>query len=175
MSKIRCLITALLLAGAPGAFAQPSAPEDASRAAPADESARRAEREAQAEARFQQADRNRDGKLSPEEMEAARAARRAERFAKMDRNRDGGLSREDLRQAREERRGQRGHRRERKHAKLQALVTDGDHALSRAELGDKAPHLAQRFDTIDANHDGRLTREEMRAQRPHHGEGAPRQ
>ena len=174
MSKIRCLITALLLAGAPGAFAQASAPEGESRAAPADETSRRAEHEAQAEARFQQADRNRDGKLSPEEMEAARAARRAERFAKMDRDRDGGLSREELRQAREERRGWRGHKRERMHARLQQLDTDGDHALSRAELGDKLPRLAQKFDTIDANHDGRLTREEMRAQHPHHGEDAPR-
>jgi Ca2+-binding EF-hand superfamily protein len=168
VSKIRCLITALLFASAP-AFAQ--AP-DGDRGG----EQRRAEREAQSEARFKAADRNNDGKLTAQEMEAARAARRAERFAKMDRNRDGGLDREELRAAHEERRAERTGRRherregmrERMHARLQALDTDHDQAISRAELGDSHPRLAERFDTIDANRDGKLTREEMQAARQAH-------
>ena len=168
MSKIRCLLTALLLASAP-ALAQPAAD------GPTD-------REERSEQRFKQADRNNDGRLTLEEMEAARAARRAERFAKMDTNRDGGVTREELqaahREHREHRKARRHERREgmreKMHARLQALDTDQDQALTKAELGDAMPRLAGRFDAIDTNKDGKLTREEMRAARPKHRDGHER-
>jgi hypothetical protein len=96
----------------------------------------------------------------------------------MDTNRDGGVTREELRAAHEERRGRRHERREgmrgKMHARLQALDTDHDQALTKAELGDAMPRLAERFDAIDADKDGRLTREEMRAARPKHRDGHER-
>jgi len=173
MSKIRCLITALLFASAP-AFAEGPKPDN--------QGDRRAEHEAHAEARFKAADRNNDGRLTAAEMEAARAARRAERFAKMDKDRDGGLTREELRAAHEERRTHRQSRRHERREGMRAhmkqrlleLDTDKDQAISRAELGDRHPRLAERFDTIDANRDGKLTHGEMRAARKAHAPGDAR-
>jgi Ca2+-binding EF-hand superfamily protein len=158
MSKIRCLLTALLLAGAP-AFASAEPPEAGN------------SREDRSEEHFRKADANGDGYLTFEETEAARAARRAERFAKMDKDGDRRLSREEIRAGTEERREHRQSRRherrermrERMHARLDALDTDHDQAISRAEVGNDHPRLAERFDSIDANRDGKLTREEMHA------------
>jgi len=42
---------------------------------------------------------------------------------------------------------------------------DGNGTLSREEAARAAPWLAQRFDAIDANHDGRISPEEIRAHR----------
>lgn len=118
--------------------------------------------QARVEARFQQADGNHDGRLSLAEMEAAQHQRLAERFAKLDRNGDGGLTPDEMREAgrervqakREERRAQRD--------RVRALDTDHDQALSRAEIGDALPRLSQHFDQLDRNHDGKLTRDEVR-------------
>lgn len=46
-----------------------------------------------------------------------------------------------------------------------AVDTDGDGSLSRAEAEAGAPGMARNFDRLDANADGQLTREEIRAQR----------
>jgi hypothetical protein len=46
-----------------------------------------------------------------------------------------------------------------------ALDTDGDGSLDRAEAEAGAPGLARNFDRFDTDADGRLTREEIRAQR----------
>ena len=43
--------------------------------------------------------------------------------------------------------------------------TDGSGTLSRAEAGKGAPRLAKQFDAIDANHDGQIAPEEIRAWR----------
>jgi Ca2+-binding EF-hand superfamily protein len=153
--KRYCLIAAFLLA-TPIALAKDG------------QSPRGEDFRARAEARFSEADRNRDGKLSLAEMQDAQDQRLAERFAKLDANKDGGVSQDELRQAHQQRREQRHSRRAGMHAmraKLLALDVDNDEALTRAEIGDKLPRLAENFDRIDADRNGKLTREEMRAAR----------
>lgn len=139
----------LLLASA--ALAQQAAPTDPSP---------RGERRAEA---FAEADGNRDGRLSLAEFQAARSRKLAEQFQRMDGNRDGALTPEEMSQARREQRQQRSGGRH--HGGLKALDRDGDQALSRAEIGDRMPRLAQNFDSIDLNDDGRLDRAELRAGR----------
>lgn len=133
-----------------------------------DRSARRAEFQARAQARFADSDRNHDGRISLAEFQDASDRRLAERFHRMDADRDGQLTEDELRQAHQQRREHlrdgRQARAGRRHALL-ALDTNHDQALDRAELGNRFPKLAERFDQLDANHDGRLTRDEMRAGR----------
>jgi Ca2+-binding EF-hand superfamily protein len=127
--------------------------------------------EQRADAAFAESDSNHDGRLSQSEWQSARLRDAAEKFKKLDLNRDGNLSREEMREAREQHRGKRGeHMRE----KLQGMDADGDQQLSRAEIADKAPRLADRFDTLDTNADGKLSREELRAGRPSRGDDAQR-
>ena len=59
--------------------------------------------------------------------------------------------------------GRGGHR-----ERLRALDTDGDSQLSKAEIGNSMPRLAADFDRLDADRDGRLSREEIRAGRERH-------
>ena len=144
--------------------------------AASDRSARKAEMQARAQARFAQSDRNHDGRISLAEFQDASDKKLAERFARMDANKDGQLTQEEMRLAHEQRRGKmmerregrregrREHRRERME-KLQALDTNKDQALSRAEIGTAMPRLLEHFDQLDTNHDGKLTRDEMRAGR----------
>ncbi len=56
------------------------------------------------EAKFLEADRNRDGRLSQSEWQDARARREAEQFRRLDGNHDGNLTREEMRQAHQQRR-----------------------------------------------------------------------
>lgn len=136
-------------------------------ATPADREAARAERRAQAEARFADADKNADGRLDPAEA-AALDPRLAERFARIDANADGLLAKEEMAQARQRmmqaRQGRHG-----KGGYAAGLFTgmddDKDGALTRAEIGDKAPKLAEHFAAIDQDADGRITRDEMKAHR----------
>ena len=58
--------------------------------------------------------------------------------------------------------------------KLREMDTDGDRQLSRAELGQRMPRLAQDFDRLDANADGKLSREEIRAGREQRRQDAKR-
>jgi Ca2+-binding EF-hand superfamily protein len=44
-----------------------------------------------------------------------------------------------------------------------AADKDGNGALSRTEAEASMPHLAQKFDQVDANHDGQVSHDEMRA------------
>jgi Ca2+-binding EF-hand superfamily protein len=52
---------------------------------------------------------------------------------------------------------------ERMEAKLKAADTDGDGLISRAEAQRAFPKGAQRFDAIDTNRDGYLSRDEIAA------------
>ena len=120
------------------------------------------------QARFGQSDSNHDGRLSLAEWQHMRELRAAEQFRRMDADHDGGLTVQEMRQAHRQRqllRASRRHQRAAMHEKLRALDVDNDHALSRAEIGERMPRLAQNFDRIDQNHDGKLTRDELRAAR----------
>jgi hypothetical protein len=46
--------------------------------------------------------------------------------------------------------------------RVKAADTDGDHRLSKAEMGKGMPRLADRFDQIDADHDGYVAMDELR-------------
>ncbi|MFN0160402.1 MAG: hypothetical protein ACKVQQ_04170 [Burkholderiales bacterium] len=69
-------------------------------------------------------------------------------------------------QNREAGRADRQARKAERQARFKAADTNGDGALSRAEVDAAGlKGLARRFDTIDGNKDGRVTREEMRTAR----------
>jgi hypothetical protein len=51
--------------------------------------------------------------------------------------------------------------------RLKDADSNGDHKLSRDEA-QALPHLAKHFDAIDSDHDGYITRREMRAWREQH-------
>jgi hypothetical protein len=144
--------------------------------------------------RFDQLDRNKDGRIGPEERpqrggrggrgggmaaldtngdgaidrsEAAKAPRLAERFDQLDRNKDGRIGPEE--------RPQRGGRHGGKGDRMAQLDRNGDGRFSREELAGRE-RILQQFDTIDRNRDGQLTREEMQAHRQaRQAEGRPRQ
>lgn len=125
---------------------------------------RSGERQAHAEARFDEADRNRDGKLDLAEWQDVQDRKLAERFQRIDADNDGALSRDELRQAHHGKSASRHQGQAMRH-QLQALDSNNDKALTRAELGDKAPRLAENFDRIDGNRDGKLSHDELRAAR----------
>jgi hypothetical protein len=50
-------------------------------------------------------------------------------------------------------------------ARLKAADTNGDGLISKAEAQASLPHLYKHFDQIDANHDGQISPEELRAAR----------
>lgn len=117
---------------------------------------------------FDRMDSDHDGKVTAAEFQQAERERQQRLFERMDRNHDGAITREESQALRDEHRqkfrGRRDDRRQRME-QLRGLDTDGDQQLSRAEIGDKMPRLSEHFATIDANKDGKLSREEMRAAR----------
>ena len=132
----------------------------------------RAEAQQRAAERFARMDANGDGVINA----ADREARARARFAEADANGDGLLSFAEMQDAREERRatrqerrgdrmGRRGGRRgggEMRQRMMSRADSDGDGAISRAEM--TAAALA-RFDRMDADDNGVVTAEERRAQR----------
>jgi Ca2+-binding EF-hand superfamily protein len=156
MKRLPLLLTAMLLSGA--AFAQTATPPPERRMDPEQMHGPWRER---AEHKFNEADSNHDGNLSQSEWQSARLRESNEMFQKFDSNRDGKLSRTEMQQGR----GERMHGRGDRGGRMKALDTDGDQQLSRAEIGDKLPRLAANFDRLDANRDGKLSRDEIRAGR----------
>lgn len=131
-----------------------------------DREAARAEWRAKAEARWAEADKNGNGSLDRAEAQAM--PRLAERFERIDANADGEITREEMAAMRGKmRHGQRGMRMGRMQGYMAGLFVgmddDRNGAISRAELGDKAPRIAENFAAIDTDGNGELSKEEFRA------------
>jgi Ca2+-binding EF-hand superfamily protein len=107
--------------------------------------------------RLKAADTNADGLIS--RSEAAALPRLADRFDEIDANKDGQVSFEELRASR-------GHHRHGGY--LKRMDTDGDGKVSRAEALSAAEAA---FARADANADGFVTKEEMRAAHKAHRGG----
>lgn len=97
------------------------------------------------QARWDALDRDRDGYLS--RAEAAGTPALSGRFDQVDANHDARLSQQELRVSVEDH--------------LRAADTDQDGAIDRAEAAASLPRVAQFFDRLDADHDGRLTVDEV--------------
>ena len=108
-------------------------------------------------ARLKQADTNGDGMISREEAKAL--PRIAKHFDEIDANHDGQITADELRAFHQQMQGGKGKHRG---GMFKKLDTDGDGRISRAEA-QAAPRLAANFDAIDANHDGFITPDEMKA------------
>lgn len=106
---------------------------------------------------LKQADTNGDGMLSRDEA----LAFAAKRFDAADANHDGQLTADEVRASFQQKRA----------AHWKKIDTDGDGRISKAEAQANAPRLAQRFDQLDANGDGYLTPEELRAGFQHRHRG----
>jgi Ca2+-binding EF-hand superfamily protein len=105
---------------------------------------------------FAGADANNDGNITREEF----LARPTQMFDRLDANHDGVIQASERPQRPERSQGE-----ARQRANPDA---NGDHQLSQAEWTSMG---ASMFERLDANHDGRITREEADAARPHRGGG----
>jgi len=111
------------------------------------------------------ADTDHDGRISRAEWDAAGSQRRIDWFDKLDLNHDGYISQDEMRQARETRHANmRGHMDE----KFKDADTNGDGQLSLDEVQAKMPRLAARFNELDTDKNGMLSKEEL-AQGHHRG------
>jgi Ca2+-binding EF-hand superfamily protein len=110
---------------------------------------------------LEMADSNHDGAITREEF----LAHPLQMFARLDANSDGAISAAEREQAHdgmhERHEGMRGGG----HGHADG---DGDHQISRAEFAAKA---GEHFERMDANHDGRVTREEADAAHQGHRHG----
>ena len=102
------------------------------------------------------ADANQDGVVSREEAQSN--PRLAGQFDTADANKDGQL---DTAEMEAYRATVRAEARARAQERLTAADKDGDGALSREEAQASMPRMAENFDQLDANRDGRAERSEM--------------
>lgn len=121
--------------------------------------AMRTEMRAKAHERLKAADTDGDGSISRKEAEASMPGL-AEKFDRMDADKDGKISRDEMHGFRAA-----GKKHERKHLRMAFKSADrnGDGALDQSEAEAGMPMLAQHFATIDADQDGKVTHQEMRA------------
>jgi Ca2+-binding EF-hand superfamily protein len=118
---------------------------------------------------FSKADTDGNGTLSRAEADKS-MPRLAEKFDQMDTNKDGQLSRDEMKAWKKthkhaHKKGNKADHQARAAERFKHADTDGDGAISRAEAEKNAPRLAKKFDAIDANKDGKLTQDELRAYR----------
>ena len=105
-------------------------------------------------------DANKDGFVTREEAQSFPML--SAQFDAVDTNKDGKLDTAEMDAHRQAMHGQmRAHGEER----WKAADTDGDGAISRDEAKVAMPRLFAEFDKLDANNDGKVTRDEMRAVR----------
>ena len=109
--------------------------------------------------RFSAADADGNGTLSRDEMQRA-LSKLAPAFDSIDRDRDGSVSREELAAYLQTGRPRAPHHGFAEH--FRRADTDSDGTLSRVECERNLPRLAVKFDQIDRDRDGRLTREELK-------------
>ncbi|MDX9972465.1 MAG: hypothetical protein RBU21_05665 [FCB group bacterium] len=115
--------------------------------------------------RLKAADKNGDGRITPEEFTAAFPKAPADRFAKLDRDKDGALTPKDRQN--EEKPGDARHAMA---AKLQKADTNGDGKVTFEEASAAKPGLVRAdFDRFDTNKDGTITKEDAR--KPAAGQG----
>lgn len=104
-------------------------------------------------------DANGDGVI--DRAEAAKLPRLSEKFDQLDKNKDGKLSADERPQHRRGMQG--GRKGGERGAQLKALDTDQDGRISRSEAQSAKGPMAARFDQMDANHDGYLDRADRQA------------
>lgn len=108
---------------------------------------------------FSKSDKNGDGFI--DRNEAAGNKRLSEHFDEIDTNKDGKLSKDELKTHFA---AYHAKSHEKFEAKFKAADKDGDGALSKDEAqAAKMPHIVKDFDAIDANKDGKVTPDELRA------------
>ncbi|MEJ2408011.1 MAG: EF-hand domain-containing protein [Novosphingobium sp.] len=152
----------------------------------------RAEAQKSAEAMFTRLDVNKDGKIDQADFAARQAQRRSDKFAKIDTNNDGSISKEEFMAAKRggpgrkgpnmngpgmdgpdmgnpgmnapgwSGKGKRGHHGKRGQGMMMLKMADtnNDGAVSKAEFMAAAN---KHFDMMDADKDGKVTKEERRA------------
>lgn len=163
------LVAGLFAAGIAIAQSTPPAPAGAApsanaAAAPADKMARPHQRHGQ---HLAQLDQDKDGTIS--RAEAASHPLLSKGFDTADANKDGKLSKEELQATQQ---AMRARHQERHEAHFKAADKDSDGALSLQEAEAAAREkTARMFERLDANKDGKLTQDEMRASRGHHHKG----
>jgi transposase len=115
-----------------------------------------------AERQFQKADRDRNGALSREEMQA-HMPRTAERFDELDADKSGGVTRDELRAyAKTHRHKMAAEMQRHFDERFRESDRNGDGALDKLELQAGMPRFAKHWDDVDADRDGKATKEELR-------------
>ncbi len=107
---------------------------------------------------IQQLDTDKDGKVSRDESSKAAVERANKRFDQLDADKDGYITKEEVDAARTKMRGEMG---KRGAEAWKAADKDSDGAISRSEAEAGMPMMFRRFDQLDANKDGKITRDEM--------------
>ena len=112
--------------------------------------------------RAMKADTDGDGRISRAEATSSSAERSGKWFDKLDTNKDGYVTQDEMKQARETRHQMHGDMKEKMDARFKEADANGDGQLSLDEVQAKMPRLADRFNTLDTDKNGLLSKEELK-------------